>query len=405
MTRSAKDDRVGMREKKLRWRDWILLPTLGLLTVCILAASLELIGWLTFRTSFGGPAPCIVRDPSVGLRGIANSVCWEKRVESQPVEYKFNSCGHRAGMDCRPRMPNTYRIVMTGSSFAMGSLVQRERTFAALLPVDLSQRTGRKVELYNEGLSWKTPQNVSLGFNDVLTAQPDLVIWILTPWDINGVANAPVGDSSLSEFGTRWNTIRTVMEALKRKSLPDAAPVILAAIRTRWENTESGVLLQHYLFESQSEYVKLFLMGPAAEFLRTKPDLKFQASIDEFNDYAADIEGRAKAAGVPLVAVLVPDRAQAAMVSMGKWPVGFDPYRLGLEIQSIISSHGGTYIDILPDFRSIPNPEQYYFPIDGHPTPEGHRIIADLLAKALTGGPIPSFRGTTSRSTCLRLGK
>ena len=395
MTRSAKDDRVDMQEKKLPRRDWILLPMLGLMTICILAASLELVGWLIFHTPFGGPAPCIVFNSSVGMRGIPNSVCREKAAESEPVEYEFDNWGYRAGMDWRPRRPNTYRIVMTGSSFAMGSLVKRESTFAALLPIELSKRTGRKVELYNEGLSWQTPQNVALGFNNVLTAQPDLIIWILTPWDMDGVANVPLGRSSSSEPEPRWSTIRTVLRTLKSESLPDAAPVIIGAIRTRWDDTESGDLLQHYLYESQSEYVKLFLMGPPAEFLRTRPDLKFQTSVDKFNDYAADIEGRAKAAGVPLVAVLVPDRAQAAMVSMGRWPAGFDPYKLDREIHSTVSSHGGIYIDILPDFRSIPNPERYYFPIDGHPTAEGHRIIAELLTKALTSGPIPALRVIT----------
>jgi stress-induced morphogen len=295
-------------------------------------------------------------------------------------------------------VPGTYRIVMTGSSFAMGSLVERDRTFAALLPTELSRRTGRKVELYNEGLSWKTPQNVSLGFSDVLMEKPDLILWILTPWDMDGAANVPLDGESLSEAGTRWHTVRTVMQALRRDSLPTAFPVILNTIRTRWDNTESGDLLQHYLYESQSEYVKLFLTGPSAEFLKTTPDTKFQVSVGKFDDYAADVEVRAKAAGVPIVAVLVPNRAQAAMVSMGKWPAGFDPYRLDGEIHSIISRHGGTFIDILPDFRSIPNPEQYYYPIDGHLTAGGHRIIAQVLANELTSGPIAALR-TTAKPT------
>jgi hypothetical protein len=379
------------REARLPGRDWILLPLLSLLTISLLMVSLEILGRLTFHTSYGGPAPCIIRDPSMGLRGIPNSVCWEKEAESQPVEYRFNGCGHRTGVECGSKAPGTYRIVMTGSSFAMGSLVQQEGTFAALLPAELSRQTGRKIELYNEGLSWRTPLNVSLGFNDVLKAQPDVILWILTPWDMDGVVGLGLGSSSSTEAGMSRNTRDRVKKAFREKSLPKALPEILGAIHERWSDSDFGTVTQHYLYQSQSEYVKLFLTGQHVEFLKSESNSQWQTSIEKFNGYAADIEGRAKSAGVPLVAVLVPNRAQATMISMGEWPAGYDPYKLDNELRSIITRHGGIYIDILPDFRAVPNPEQYYYPIDGHPNPEGHAIISQLLAKELTGGAVQAL--------------
>jgi hypothetical protein len=90
--------------------------------------------------------------------------------------------------------------------------------------------------------------------------------------------------------------------------------------------------------------------------------------------------------------VLLPNRAQAAMISMGEWPAGYDPYKLDAELRSIVTSHGGIYIDILPDFRAIPNPEQHYLPVDSHPDAGGHAIIAAMLAKELTGGAVPALK-------------
>src|ERR1700679_3714079 len=118
---------------RLPRRDWILLPLLSLLTICGMVAGVNLAAKGVFRgeTAFH----CLV--PGSLLTGDyapPNSVCRDKNYESQWTEYRFNSCGHRAGMECGPKPAGSYRIVVIGSSVAMGHLVTRENTFAALLP-------------------------------------------------------------------------------------------------------------------------------------------------------------------------------------------------------------------------------------------------------------------------------
>ena len=66
--------------------------------------------------------------------------------------------------------------------------------------------------------------------------------------------------------------------------------------------------------------------------------------------------------------------------------------KLGEEFKSIAISHGVTYVDILHDFRNIPNPERGYFPVDGHPNASGHATLSLLLAKELTSGAIPALK-------------
>jgi hypothetical protein len=89
--------------------------------------------------------------------------------------------------------------------------------------------------------------------------------------------------------------------------------------------------------------------------------------------------------------VLVPWRVQAAMLSLDEAPKGYDPYKLDGELRAIVTRHGGTYLDILPDFLTTPNPEQHYFPVDGHPDARGHAMIADFLARELTRGSNSPF--------------
>src|SRR5258708_4677541 len=162
-------DVANMKEERIARRDWILLPLLSLLTISIVAGSTELIARRMFSDSKSLLANCMVLDdPNTGPRAIPNSVCWEKAPESPLTEYRFNSCGHRTAVECRSKPPGTYRIVTVGSSHVLGEHVQAKETFAALLPLELSTRTGRRVEVYDDGIGWGFPSTINLRFNEIL---------------------------------------------------------------------------------------------------------------------------------------------------------------------------------------------------------------------------------------------
>jgi hypothetical protein len=397
MTQSNTGD-ADVIEAKLPRRDWILLPAISLLTIFILVAStLSAASWL-FPTSATGMEGCYVKnDPFGNARAIPNSVCSERTVEGKVlVEYKFNACGHRAGVACGPKTPGTYRIVMIGSSMAMGLFVPREKTFAALLPIELSKETGRKIEIYNEASGGKfrggpfPVQTSDRDFHEVLSVDPDMILWIVTPADIENmsfadsvpvVPIAPIADEPT-----------TALEKLK-VAVTDGS--IGDKFRRRWDKTTASLVMKHFLYgnESQDQYVKSYLTNENdAGFLKTNPSAKWQHLLNTFQVYAASFEAQSKAAGVPFVAVMIPNRAQAAMISAGEWPAGYDPYKLDNEVRAIIVDHGGTYVDILPDFRKVAGPEQYYFPVDGHPDADGHKILSDFMAKELTNGAVPTLR-------------
>jgi hypothetical protein len=77
---------------------------------------------------------------------------------------------------------------------------------------------------------------------------------------------------------------------------------------------------------------------------------------------------------------------------MGNWPVNIDPFSLDNELRSIVVSHGGTYIDVLPAYRDIPDAEMGYFPVDGHLNSLGNSTMSELLAKELTSGAVPALK-------------
>jgi hypothetical protein len=362
---------------------------LALLTIALILSFAWLIKHMFFSETPESWKDCLVlNDPSTGVRGIPNSVCRIKSFESPMVEYRMNNCGHRAGMECVPKQPGTYRIVMIGSSFAEGARLRREETFAALLPGELSQKTGQKIELYNEGMGWGFTHSVALRFNEVLAAKPDMILWILTPVDILSASTVSV------ERGAYTSRME---QRLAGHPILVAAYDRLSEARNMLTEYASGnkELLQHFLYKSQSLYLSAYLKNDneaEAEFLRVESSKTLQSDLQQAEMDAESIEGQAKASGIPLVAVLLPNRAQAAMIAQGEWPAGYDPYKLNNELRAIIVRHGGIYIDVLPDFRTMPDFDKHYLPVDGHPDAKGHAIIAHLLARELTSGTVPVLK-------------
>ena len=419
----AQTDRTEPRvvkETKSRRRDWVLLPAVSILTICLLAISAELLSrWLYPSTQIGIQDCFAMNDPTGDVAVKPNSVCWEQIPESTlKVEYRFNRRGHRAGGELSPKPPGTYRIVLIGSSVTQGLSVPREKTFAALLPEELSIETGRKIEVYNEATGGKfrggpfPTQNSAQHFDEVLAAQPDLILWVITPTDVTNAQSNENVDSPYRD--ALQEDPRSETSSAKSRSFWGNLTASIAKgtfgerLKSRWEETRTSIVLKHILIasESQDEYIKSYLRNEDdANFLKTKPDAKWQIQLQYFDDELAEITKLARNAGVNLVAVFVPNRPQAAMISKGDWPAGYDPFRLEHEIRDSVVDHGGHFIDILPDFRGIPSPERDYFPLDGHPNTGGQAIIFRFLVKELTNGTVPELKASTPPEIAMQPGK
>jgi hypothetical protein len=387
----------------LRRRDWLLLPVLALLTVGALGVATELIARTVFP-AYGDMKNCLVwNDRLTGVRGIPNCVCDEKIPEGKPVEYRFNSCGDYTSVACGQKPPGTFRIVMTGTSFPVGLGVPREDTFASLLPNELTQRTGHKVDLYNESLPRKSPHVIDMRFDAMLAAKPDMILWVLNYSDVelatllapSDYAPENVSPRIYVKQGSGRSDYRETFATLLwfRQEAVAWASVLAHAGYNSWRDTRSCVLLTHFMAvtESQRQFLERNRTSEG-QYLDAMPSPARLQHLREFDGYAADIIRRAQAVHIPLVAVLLPTRVQAALISSGSWPANLDPFSLDTEVRSIIEKHGGTYIDILPDYRAVPNAERDFFPSDGHFNARGHAVVSDLLAEKLTSGTIPGLQ-------------
>jgi hypothetical protein len=400
-----------MKEERLPGRDWIVLPLIGLVTVGILGVCTELFARWAFPSG-GDLKSCVYTNAkSIGLRGIPNTVCRAKIPEGQWTNYRFNSNGDYTELEGLSKPSGVYRIVMIGTSYPMGDGVAQVQSFAVLLPRELTHLTGRKVELYNESLPRKSARVFSLRFNEVLAPKPDLILWVLNYSDVRIASIIEAGEadrqaafiadvsenssSQISAIASEGSAAPGPLAAWKRLSAKAkyAASSLAHAVNDRWRDTSSFVLLTNVMdeIENQSQFVKRNRTSEA-QYLNAVPSEERLRHLKDFDRYAGEMEDRAKAAGVPFCAVFLPTRIQAAMISSGDWPASIDPFKLNEEMRAIIVSHGGTYIDILHYFRTIPNPERGFFPADGHLNPRGHAMISGLLARELTNGAASALK-------------
>src|ERR1700742_3200210 len=111
----------NLRENhKLSPKDWVLLPLIGLLTISALVLATEALARRIYYRSPSTNGRCMVyRDPATGLGVTPNTVC-KNSDTGQLVEYRFNSCGFRTDLSCTQKAPGAFRIVLLGSSAAMG---------------------------------------------------------------------------------------------------------------------------------------------------------------------------------------------------------------------------------------------------------------------------------------------
>jgi hypothetical protein len=342
--------------------------------------------------------------PEAGSRAIPNSVFWEQRRDSQLVEFRINNCGHRTRLDCHSKPPGAYRIVLVGSSVPMGTGLPENQTIASRLPEDISRLTGHTVEVYNEGMITMEPEAVTLRFQEVLEPKPDMIVWLLTPYDI---FTQPLPDPDIRIPPEKMGTLRK--EWIRAQEAYKAGPFSGVAhhLNAQLLRTSLGVLLLHCLNESLSQFLHSTLMGEdlKSDYLKVQPSAQWKLLLQEFDRDDALIQERANAANVPLVVVLVPNHVQAALISMGEWPDSLDPYKLGDEIRTIVTSHDGTFLDVSPYFHHLPNAEQYYFAVDGHPNAPGSAAISEMMAKELTGVKFSALAANRRSQFALEHGK
>ena len=102
-----------------------------------------------------------------------------------------------------------------------------------------------------------------------------------------------------------------------------------------------------------------------------------------------------------LALAFVPQKGQLALLRGS--PLGrdraLDAQALPRALAALAARHGVDFQDASTALASYPAPAELYYPVDGHPTGMGDRVIADAIARRYTapGEPFAAYGAAPAR--------
>ncbi len=342
--------------------DWIILPVIAIVTIVMLVAGTQVIVRTNRMHTIWTIQKCVLPS-NTGLHAIPNSACVVTNSDGKNVEYRFNSCGDRTPFDCAKKPEGVYRIVLIGSSVAMGWDVSEPDSLAERLSSSLSEAAGRRVEVYNFAMFG--PGDLSERVSRVKALQPDLILWVMSSHDVDK------------------------RKMKDREQEPQQSPRGPHGLNSLVNVPMTANLLRGVLYHSQSAYMAAYLKN-VREAARLPENSKSEEEgrMAQFSSYVMTIVDEAKGAGAPVVATVVPNRGESDLLEMSPGSAVDGADRLGDELRAILVSNGATYIDAVTPLQRAPNLDKLYDRVGYHLNANGHAVLTQILAKALTDGAV-----------------
>jgi hypothetical protein len=306
------------------------------------------------------------------------------------------------------------RIVVYGDSFIYSEFSELKNTFTEQLEEQLSEKTGRDVEVINAGIAGFGPDQILLKMSRELDQlNPDLVIVsIFSGNDFGDLVRNKLfrlqNDESITinNFAISAELVETIQLSLKE-------PIIKKIIRERYHDfSKSGksykIALEEDLFrkvelqldQQLGEYEEFVVRGdnivrelgsdPYSADISLLPDSdSARYKIRMMSAVIAEINKLVTAKGYPLASIIIPHpmdlldgEHDSGAVNKENYPK-YDASRLASILDSLLYQQNIPTVNLFKPFRAN-NPEHLYFKGgDDHWNDAGQKVAAGLVSKYL----------------------
>jgi lysophospholipase L1-like esterase len=372
------------------------------------------------------------------------------------VDVRLNALGFREPRLPSPKPPGVLRVVALGDSFTQGYGVEEDEAWPRRLEAALDARHPGRYEVMNLGVPGTNPRDHLGHLEDPgLAYQPDVVLvtvmgndvqerWVQREFGVQFASGVLLNARrALLEPPPAWTRIpRALFPALypfvwsrlydppraeatpTPAGAPSVAPgeaeAVLVALAERYRRREAVEHAVATMSAGQLDAIRPVLEGtvPLDADAAVEPFLRIMAIVQPrqfvdaallphrydaaWDDVARDLRrilALARKAGARPILIFAPGEQQVTVATR--------PYleSLGFEwddrtlsdttftdrLGALARAEDVTFIDLLPLLRARRD-DGLYFPQDGHWTPAGHVLVADVIARVLDPAEVSSFR-------------
>ena len=312
-----------------------------------------------------------------------------KMFESGWIDNNYNDCGYRSALSCKPAAPNTLRVAVLGTSISRGYWVPYGQSFAGRVETDLTKACGRQVDLQNVSQAdsilatdngwipiW---HHIADHVPDALRLKPQALVLVMAAFDLASYTAMP-GQGAPAQPPHRAVSPRQALNG------------VIKTVKDYVANESRVVLLARHLAYRDTERYALHELGQgdSSDYLRSPFSAEWSLRLNVADATIGRVASQAQAAGIKLIVVLMPLRAQAALGAPGADRHDTDPFALGRALSAITQAHGGRFIDMTTVTSRLSDPADLFFAVNGHPNAAGHAALARSVEAALTSD-VPGF--------------
>jgi hypothetical protein len=350
--------------------DYVVLPLLSLLTICVTLLGLELAArW--YWPEIAADA-CEFHDETNGFQFRPNCRSFVKAFEGPLVSNQYNECGFRTAEPCSSRLPKQLRVAVIGTSVSRGYLVPYPQTFAALATQRLTELCARPIDFQNLATESVDLPKLPRQTEQALSLKPDAIVMAMTAYDVQQVVSGSSAVARLSprQWVARQLNVMRLFNVLKY-----------------FRNRDPAVFLDNFL-----------KLGATADYLRAPLAELWAPQLRALDDLFERTAQLARHDDVPIVVMFVPLLPQVLLAKPEFARPGVDPFQLSRLVGTIAQNHGIAYADDTLSFAAAADVGALFYRVDGHPNGLGHALIAaDVVAALRQQGPFAACSGGPSR--------
>jgi hypothetical protein len=354
-----------------------VLPNLALIILSLLLTFAALEGGARLLYPAQRTGSCTIEHPAAIYQYMPNCTYKEKNIENtEAVTYSFNSCGYRSPYECKAKPDNSIRVVSLGDSFMLGAMSPIEDHFIYRMLNGIESRLSDPpvVDWQNLGTAGYDPLQYYARFGEALDLAPDLVVISVTPNDL-------FSDLSLERLDKRQKLVQQVggESALLRQ---ERGFDIVGSTKRLVQSSRALTLASVYMLSNDRIYYQTYLArGSNSDFLNEPLPEVWDERIAQVSKLLKNMMERGRDKGVEFIVVFIPQRIQNVIIDLEANNERVNPFLLANKLGASLNGEGLLFVDGLVVFQKNLSEERLYFPVDGHLTSAGNRILGDFLVE------------------------